>query len=183
MLKTMSAAALSFLLAVGGGVAFAETGHQASPPSPTSSQTAAQPASRAAVPAAVGFEEEDVQTAPWTVQRIDKQNRDLVLRAPDGTQNTVNIPAGTPGFDSLKKGDQVQLDYFEAAMVGVPGNTAKSASQNGSSSSTGHANADNRRVRSIRKVGQNGDTGPSGNAAPHAKSPAASTNHPSHDSR
>jgi hypothetical protein len=164
MLKTMSAAALSFLLAVGGGVAFAASGGQAPSPAATSSASSGQKADHAA-PGAMGFEEEEVQTAPWTVERIDKKNHDLVLRAADGTQNTVNIPPGTPGFDSLKKGDKIELDYFEAAVIGVPGNSAKPSSQTGAGS--GHANADNsnRRVRSIRKV-QNNSTDQSGHTAP-----------------
>lgn len=157
MLKTMSAAALSFLLAVGGGVAFAESGGHASAPKATSSQASGQQGSRANTPRAVGFASEEVETAPWTVERVDKQNRSLVLRASDGTQNTVNIPAGTPGFDSLKKGDQIQLDYYEAAVVGVPANTAKPSSQTGSNSGSAQGKNDNanRQVRNIRKVDQN----------------------------
>jgi hypothetical protein len=160
MLKTMSAAALSFLLAVGGGVAFAESGgHASPPPKATSSQASGQQGSHANnMPRAVGFASEEVETAPWTVQSIDKQNRNLVLRGPDGTQNTVNIPAGTPGFDSLKKGDQIQLDYYEAAVVGVPANTAKPSSQSGSNSGSAQGTTDNnahRQVRSIRKVDHN----------------------------
>jgi len=110
------------------------------------------------MPGEVGFASEEVQTAPWTVERIDKQNRNLVLRAPDGTQNTVNIPPGTPGFDSLKKGDQIQLDYYEAAVVDVPANTAKPSSHSGSSSSSAQGTNDknaHRQVRNIRKVDQN----------------------------
>jgi hypothetical protein len=160
MLKTMSAAALSFLLAVGGGVAFAEGGGQAPSSAAPSSQSSGASAPRANSPRAMGFEEEEVQTAPWTVQRIDQKNHDLVLRAPDGTQSTVNIPAGTPGFDSLKKGDQIQLDYFEAAVVGVPANSASKTTQTGSGSTHAAANdTTNRQVRSIRKVGHDTTNG------------------------
>ncbi len=159
MLKTMSAAALSVLLTVGGGVALAEGSGQT--PSPAAStQSSGQNGARANhAPGAVGFEEEEVQTAPWTVERIDKKNHQLVVRAPDGTQNTMNIPSGTPGFDSLKQGDKIQLDYFEAAVVGVPGNSAKASSTAGAGSGQAASNDNsNRQVRRIRKVNQNGNS-------------------------
>lgn len=171
MHKTMAVAALSFLMAVGGGAALAEAGGGQAAPSAAapSSEASGQPGNqktRANAPGPVGFAEEEVQTAPWTVQRVDKKNHSLVLQAPDGTQNTVNIPAGTPGFDGLAKGDQVQLDYFDAAVIGVPAsNQAGSTSASGGGQSAA-ANNTNRKVRNIRKVGHNGSNnmGHSGNS-------------------
>ncbi|HSS40865.1 MAG TPA: hypothetical protein VLT58_19025 [Polyangia bacterium] len=112
----------------------------------------------------VGFAEEEVSSAPLTVERVDQKNRNIVVRAADGTQSTVDIPAGTPGFDSLKKGDKIQLDYFAAAVFG-PGNQqqGKRTSQNGAASSGGPSsagksaagNANHGKVRNIRKVDDN----------------------------
>jgi len=160
MHKTMAATALSFLMAVGGGVALAEAGGgQAAPsaaaPSSQASGQSSNPKTGANTPGSVGFAEEEVQTAPWTVERVDKKNHNLVLQAPDGTQNTVDIPAGTPGFSGLAKGDQVQLDYFDAAFVGVPASNQASSTSAGSSSQSATANNTNRKVRNIRKVGHN----------------------------
>jgi hypothetical protein len=177
MHKTMAATALSFLLAIGGGVALANTtsGNQGSSSAgTTSSDTTGSQASehqgtranRQATPAnnqaPVGFAEEEVSSGPFTVQSVDKKNRNLVLHAPDGTQSTVNIPTGTPGFDSLNKGDEIQLDYFAAAAWGPANQQANRASQNGSmqrsSSNQGNGAANNHigRVSNIRKV--NGKT-------------------------
>ena len=175
MHKTMAATALSFLMAVGGGVALADGGGSASSSSAATSSSD-QHASRAKMQGPVGFAEEEVETGPWTVERIDKQSRDMVLRAADGTQKTVNIDTGTPGFDSLKKGDRVELDYFDAAVIEPATNRAstsngsdqaKSASASGQSASS---NAGNRKVRSIRKVGQN--TSHTGGTSTNSASPS-----------
>lgn len=159
MQNGMTAAALSFLMALGGGAALAETGGQgssssAAPPAQSSDQSGAN-AARGDKRGPVGFEEEEVETAPWTVQRVDTQKHNLVLQAPDGTQNTVNIPPGTPGFDSLKKGDQVQLDYFDAAVIEPAAPNKVSGGSSGHGAQPAAGNASNRKVRNIRKVGPN----------------------------
>lgn len=104
MRNVMRAIPLSFLMAVGGGAALANSNSTDQTPS-----SSAAPSSQASGPhtsgqqqgkgngsAPVGFAEEEVTSTPLTVEHIDKQNRNLVLRAPDGTQSTVGIPAGTP---------------------------------------------------------------------------------------
>ncbi len=181
MHKTMAATALSFLLALGGGVALANSnsnsnsnsGHQGSSSTQGSQQQGTEANPKATQPGGqvpVGFAEEEVTSGPFTVQSVDKKNRNLVLRAPDGTQSTVNIPSGTPGFDPLKKGDKVQLDYFAAAVFGPGNQQGNGANQNGSmqGSSSGQANtgANNHvgKVRNIRKVNDTANTGNSGGA-------------------
>jgi len=180
MQNTMAAAALSLLMAIGGGVAVAETGQgsssSAAPPSQSSGQSATGPA-RPDRRGPVGFEEEEVETAPWTVQRVDTQKHTLVLEAPDGTQNTVNVPAGTPGFDSLKKGDQVQLDYFDAAVIEPSSNQASTAGS-AKAGQPATSNGSPRKVRNIRKVGHssNASMGDSSrNNMGHTDKPAAAT--------
>jgi hypothetical protein len=162
MRKSMAATALSFLLAVGGGAALAD------------SSPSGQRATQANSQGPVGFAEEEVTSAPLTVERVDKKNRNVVVRAADGTQSTVDIPSGTPGFDSLKKGDKIQLDYFAAAVFG-PGNQQQgnrasqtSASPSGAANSAGASttgNSNHGKVRNIRKVDDTGNTGPSGTAS------------------
>jgi hypothetical protein len=187
MRNATGAISLSFLMAVGGGAALANSnsGDDQKPPSSSSApssqtsgsqaagqqhgQPSEQPQGQANGRGPVGFAEEEVTSAPLTVERIDTKNRNLVVRAPDGTQSTVDIPAGTPGFDSLKKGDKVQIDYFAAEVFGR-GQPANGANQTGSTSN--HASnqaggtgsgANNGKVRNIRKVGNSDKTGHSGN--------------------
>jgi len=181
MRKTMVAAALSFLMAAGGvALANSNSATQGSPSSSTpSSQTQGAQgtehqqgthATRQAAPAngqaPVGFAEEEVTSGPFTVQSVDKKNRNVVVRAPDGTESTVNIPAGTPGFDSLNKGDNIQFDYFAAAVFGPGNQQANRASQSGStpgSSSSAAANNHIGRVSNIRKMNDNGNSNTNSN--------------------
>ncbi|MFL5303589.1 MAG: hypothetical protein ACJ8F1_00175 [Polyangia bacterium] len=148
----MAATALTFLLAVGGGAALADSASGAKS-QPQQTQAKSQ--------GPVGFAEEEVTSAPLTVERVDKKNRNVVLRAADGTQSTVDIPSGTPGFDSLKKGDKVQLDYFAAAVFG-PGNQQQGNRANANSGNAAAGNASQGKVRNIRKVDDTGNTGHSG---------------------
>ncbi len=180
MHNTTAATTLSFLLALGGGGVALANSNPSAKASPAAGTPAAQthaapgsdqqgtqanrPAPQANGQAPVGFAEEEITSAPFTVQSIDKTNRNLVLRAPDGTQSTVNIPSGTPGFDSLKQGDRVQLDYFAAAVFGPGNQQAHRANQNGSAegsaSNQAGAGSTNRigQVRNIRKVNNDSNT-------------------------
>jgi hypothetical protein len=179
MRNGMGALAVSFLMAAGGGAALANSNSGDQKPSSTSSQTPGSSASQASGKqqphgqangqAPVGFAEEEVTSGPLTVERIDKTKRNLVVRAPDGTQNTLDIPTGTPGFDSLKKGDTVQIDYFAAEVFGA-GQAPNGANQTASTSNhgsdqTGSASsgANHGKVRNIHKVGNGNKTGHSPN--------------------
>ncbi len=176
MHKTMVGMALSFLMAVGGGAALANSSSGGQNPSyapaPSSENSGSQASgqtgqkgTQANGRAPTGFAEEEVTSPPFTVEHIDKKNHSLALRAPDGTQSTVDIPPGTPGLDALQKGDRVQLDYFAAEVFGPGSQKANRASQNGSaangSSSSAHPNGIGR-VHNIRKLGNNGNTGETG---------------------
>jgi hypothetical protein len=178
MRNGMGAIAVSFLMAAGGGAALANSNSGDQKPSATSSQTSGSSGSQAQAP--VGFAEEQVTSAPLTVERIDKKNRNLVVRAPDGTQSTLDIPKGTPGFDSLKKGDKVQIDYFAAEVFGG-GQAANGANQTGSTSNHGtnrtggvSPGANNGKVRNIHKVGNGDKTGHSANTGATGSSGAKS---------
>ncbi len=169
MRKTLGAISVSFLMAVGGGAALAESNSGGQKPSTSaaapSKASGTQTAGQQTAP--VGFAEEEATSGPFTVESVNKKDRNLMLRAPDGTESTVAISAGTPGFDSLKKGDIVQLDYFAAAVF-EGGQRTNAASQSGS----GQNHASNQaggttsstnggQVRRIHKIG-NSDNGHSG---------------------
>lgn len=178
MRKSMAATALSFLLAMGGGAALADSsssGRSHSSPATSTSQAPASSSSKhtdrqANQPAAVGFAEEEVTSAPLTVESVDMKNRNLVVRAPDGTKSTVDIPAGTPGFDTLKKGDKVQLDYFAAAVFGPsnpqqPNRTSQTGSGANANAGSTASNANHGKVRNIRKVDDTASTGHPGTSS------------------
>ena len=162
MRKSMAATALSFLLAVGGGAALAD------------SSPSGQHATQANSQGPVGFAEEEVTSAPLTVERVDKKNRNVVVRAADGTQSTVDIPSGTPGFDSLKKGDKSSSTILKPLCSDLPTNSKAiapsqtSASPSGAANSAGASttgNTNHGKVRNIRKVDDTGNTGHSGTAS------------------
>ena len=99
MRNVMGAIPLSFLMAVGGGAALANSNSADQNPSSSSAsssqasgpqtngqqqhgQANGQPQGQANGQAPVGFAEEEVTSAPLTVERVDQKNRNLFLRAP-----------------------------------------------------------------------------------------------------
>jgi hypothetical protein len=42
-----------------------------------------------------------------------------MLKAEDGTETTVNVPSDVKAFDTLKKGDKVDIDYYESLAVSL----------------------------------------------------------------
>jgi cold shock CspA family protein len=65
----------------------------------------------------VAIEQEEVMSAPFTVVGVDKADRRLVVQSPDGARSTVNVSPNAPGFETLKKGDQVELDYYKSSVL------------------------------------------------------------------
>jgi len=49
-----------------------------------------------------------------TITAIDKANRDVTLRGPQGSEMTVTAGPEVKNFDNLKVGDQVDMQYIEA---------------------------------------------------------------------
>ena len=64
-----------------------------------------------------------------TIEAIDKANRMVTLKGPQGISVEVTAPEQMEGFNSLKVGDQVTATYLEAIAVNVrkPGEPAPSA--------------------------------------------------------
>jgi hypothetical protein len=56
-------------------------------------------------------------TVTATIEAIDKANRLVTLRGPEGNSVDVKAPDQMEGFNSLKVGDQVTATYFAAVMI------------------------------------------------------------------
>lgn len=63
-----------------------------------------------------------------TIQAIDKANRVVTLKGPQGNSVDLKVPDEMEGFNSLRVGDQVTATYFDAVIVRVrkPGDPAPS---------------------------------------------------------
>ncbi len=48
------------------------------------------------------------------VKEINRSDRSLILAKDDGEATTVHVPGGVKGFDALKIGDKVDVDYYES---------------------------------------------------------------------
>jgi hypothetical protein len=57
-----------------------------------------------------------------TIENVDKKNRKLTLKDPDGDDVTVHVPKEVQGFDKLKAGEAIDITYREGlAMTLLPG--------------------------------------------------------------
>jgi hypothetical protein len=87
---------------------------------------------------------EELVTAPFTVEDIDRNHRTLAVRSPDGERTTMSVPADMQGFEKLKKGDKIDVDYYRSVAVSVlPAGSAAAANQPREQSQrmmNGHAN-------------------------------------------
>ena len=54
-----------------------------------------------------------------TVEGVDKVNRYVTLKGPEGRMVTVYADARVKNLDQLKKGDQVNVKYYQGAAVNV----------------------------------------------------------------
>jgi Cu/Ag efflux protein CusF len=69
-----------------------------------------------AVPAEVVAE---IVSVSATVDDIDKKNRKLTLKDPEGGKFEVRVPTDVVGLDKLKKGDKVDVTYHESVAVAL----------------------------------------------------------------
>jgi hypothetical protein len=118
-------------------------------------------------PAAV---EEDLVTIPVTVEDIDKKNRTMTVRTADGDRIPLTVPADVQGFDKLKKGEKIDIDYYRAVAVRVvPAGGAGTASQTANApaaqggkgpqmTGSGHVTSVNRSDNTAKVKEQNGKT-------------------------
>ena len=50
---------------------------------------------------------------------IDNTDRSVLLKSSDGTQNWVHVPDSMAGFDKLKMGDKVDVDYYQSLAISL----------------------------------------------------------------
>ena len=86
-----------------------------------------------------------MQRSPNTVERtthetmvvtgIDRSTRNVMLQNADGEKRTVKVPADVKAYDTLKVGDRVDIDYYEAMAVALapPGSKPSMTERTGSS--------------------------------------------------
>jgi len=54
-----------------------------------------------------------------TIQKIDRDKRELTLMGPEGNTTSIKVPADIKKFDELKEGDQVVVTATEAVAIEV----------------------------------------------------------------
>jgi Cu/Ag efflux protein CusF len=57
--------------------------------------------------------------ATVVVTAIDKSARKLTIKTSDGDLVNITVPADVQGFDKVKKGDKIDIDYMESIAVGM----------------------------------------------------------------
>jgi Cu/Ag efflux protein CusF len=62
---------------------------------------------------------QSTQTIKATVQKIDKDKREVTLKRDDGAVDTVKVPESARNFDQVKPGDVVTMKYTESVAVGI----------------------------------------------------------------
>jgi hypothetical protein len=50
---------------------------------------------------------------------IDNTDRSVLLKSSDGSQNWVHVPDSFAGFDRLKMGDKVDVDYYQSLAISL----------------------------------------------------------------
>jgi hypothetical protein len=56
-------------------------------------------------------------TAKATIAKIDKAKRQVTLRDDEGHQFKVNVPEDVAGFDQIKKGEKVGIEYYQSVTL------------------------------------------------------------------
>ena len=54
-----------------------------------------------------------------TVKGINRSDRSVILKKDDGEETTVHVPDAVTGFDGLKVGDKVDVDYYESLAISM----------------------------------------------------------------
>jgi hypothetical protein len=54
-----------------------------------------------------------------TVSKIDRSNRDITLKLPSGEEMPVAVPTEVKGFETLKVGSKVDVDYYRSMAVSM----------------------------------------------------------------
>lgn len=59
------------------------------------------------------------QSATATVEKLDKKKRKITLKNEQGNTVTVKVPENVSRLDAVKKGDKVQIDYYESVALAL----------------------------------------------------------------
>jgi hypothetical protein len=59
-----------------------------------------------------------IQTSA-SITGIDNIDRSVLLKASDGSENWVHVPESVAGFERLKMGDKVNVDYYQSLAVSL----------------------------------------------------------------
>ena len=82
--------------------------------------TTPEPAARGAPAADLApGEPEEVRGGVFSVERVDRSNRSLVVRGPDGSLTTVRIAPTAAGFEEVATGDRIALDYYQSSLISL----------------------------------------------------------------
>jgi len=99
--------------------------------------------------------ESETTTASFSVQSVDRTSRLMIVQSADGSRMTVRVAPTVERLDELRKGDQVELDYYPATVLGfgAPAAQAHQAPTRASAPPLGPAAAQvittNGRVRAV----------------------------------
>src|SRR5262249_37442191 len=66
-----------------------------------------------------GLKSEETKVIKATVQKVDKEKRDVTLKGEDGTTMTIKVPETARNFDQIKPGDIVTAKYTQSIAVAV----------------------------------------------------------------
>ncbi len=72
-----------------------------------------------AEPSSSAEQQQETTTASFSVEKVDRSNRSLVVQGPGGSRMTVKVAPTVEGFEQLQKGDQVELDYYMSSVVSL----------------------------------------------------------------
>jgi hypothetical protein len=77
--------------------------------------------------------------ASGTITDIDKSSRIVTIKTDSGEKRAVQVGSEVTGFDKLKKGDKVDVDYTESTAISMlPPGSKPSMSEKTGSMKTGH---------------------------------------------
>jgi hypothetical protein len=60
-----------------------------------------------------------VMGSPFTVEKVDRADRLMIVRSPDGLRTTIRAAATADGFDTVAAGDRISVDYYPASVVSL----------------------------------------------------------------
>ncbi len=64
-----------------------------------------------------GVELEDAVSLTAEVVYIDKQDRIVVVKGPEGNYHEIDVPEAARNFDQVRVGDQVKVTYYESVAL------------------------------------------------------------------